>query len=69
MYLTQTTAGVIPMGPNPPRTGAAHRVAYWAGRMDKPSLYARAQGTTGYACWAAGKDDRIDTQKRLSAFL
>jgi hypothetical protein len=64
MYASKTTAGVNPMGPNAPRRGAGHRCAYWDGRQDRPSLYERSQGTVGYACWAAGRDDRKEDRKK-----
>lgn len=57
MYLSRTTAGINPMGPNMPRRGAGHRCAYWDGRQGVRSLYSRAHGTLGYAAWAAGRDD------------
>lgn len=40
-----------------PRSGAAHREAYWMGRQGKPNrLWPR--GSLAAACYAAGKDDR-----------
>lgn len=57
-FQAKTTAGLNPMGPNAPRRGAGHRCAYWDGRMGRMSMYARAQGTLGYAAWRAGHDDR-----------
>jgi hypothetical protein len=39
-----------------PRSGAAHRNAYWNGRKGlPPTLYPR--GSLSYACWRAGADD------------
>lgn len=57
-YRAKTTAGFNAMGPNAPRTGAGHRCAYWAGRFGEPTLYSGFRGSLGYACWAAGQDDR-----------
>src|SRR4051812_27852156 len=39
-----------------PRSGAAHRNAYWNGRRGlPPTLFPR--GSLSYACWRAGADD------------
>ncbi len=58
MYAARTTAGLNPMGPCQPRTGAAHRCAYWAGRLGTPSLYSRDRKIMAYAAYRAGVDDR-----------
>lgn len=44
----------------PRRTGALHRIAYWAGRDGMRSRWAR--GTMGEEAWRAGRDDRIAEQ-------
>jgi hypothetical protein len=39
-----------------PRSGAAHRNAYWHGRRGSaPTLF--IPGSLAYACWRAGADD------------
>lgn len=62
MFLVKNTAGLI-YGPHTPRRGAGHRCAYWDGRQNRPSLYARAKGTLGYAAWSAGADDAKERAK------
>ena len=66
-YAARFTSGMRPMGPNPPRPGAGHRCAYWAGRRGERSLYDGSRGgkgTYGYAAWRAGADDRKSDQRR-----
>jgi len=42
-----------------PRSGAAHRNAYWNGRRGiAATLFTR--GSPSYACWRAGADDYKD---------
>lgn len=67
MYLARTTAGFNPTGPNAPRTGAAHRVAFWQGYRNQPSLYSRDRKIVGYAAWRAGQDFRVLTTTEPSA--
>lgn len=40
-----------------PRSGAAHRNAYWNGRRGLPAAPLFGRGTLAYACWRAGADD------------
>ena len=66
-YIARLSSGPRLVGPFPPRTGAGHRCAYWAGRLGQGSLYDGSRGgrgTYGYAAWAAGADDRKADLKR-----
>lgn len=48
-----------------PRSGAAHRNAYWNGRKGQP--YASHRSSLAYAAWAAGRDDQKHIDKISAA--
>ena len=53
-YVAKLSSGPI-YGPAWPRRGAGHRCGFWDGFYAVNSLYARSQGTLGYAAFRAGQ--------------